>query len=98
MLSGLTCGIFVNFKNTLDRCSLGGLFIYGKHRHSFGEGEQGGELLLYLGSAADIYLFCAHGYYTVDLSDGITALSIDEKTAAEATVKGILKIYEYTAG
>ena len=34
----------------------------------------------------------------LSLFDGITVLSIDEKTAAEATVKGILKIYEYTAG
>ncbi len=31
----------------------------------------------------------------LSLSNGITVLSIDEKTAAEATVKGILKIYEY---
>ena len=34
----------------------------------------------------------------LSLSNGMTVLSIDEKTAAEATVKGILKIYEYTAG
>lgn len=31
----------------------------------------------------------------LSLSDDIEVLSIDEKTAAEATVKGILKIYEY---